>query len=243
MYAAKGTQAYAQIGVESAVMSASQQQLVTMLFDGVLSALVRARLFMQDNNQQGKGVSLSKAINIIENGLRVSLDEESKDELTQNLIALYSYMVRRLLQANLRNDVSAVEEVEALMRNIADAWKESLLSPSFAWQQLVEKSQLMLRLATEEQWDELIASEMAYVNAVQEIAHLTEEVDPSTTMQEQLRPMLRLILDNESKVKQLLQIRMDELAKLVGQSSVQKSVLSAYGDQGGFVLAPQDNLF
>ena len=130
MYAAKGTQAYAQIGVESAVMSASQQQLVTMLFDGVLSALVRARLFMQDNNQQGKGVSLSKAINIIENGLRVSLDEESKDELTQNLIALYSYMVRRLLQANLRNDVSAVEEVEALMRNIADAWKESLHSPS-----------------------------------------------------------------------------------------------------------------
>ncbi|HDX6716706.1 TPA: flagellar export chaperone FliS [Escherichia coli] len=130
MYAAKGTQAYAQIGVESAVMSASQQQLVTMLFDGVLSALVRARLFMQDNNQQGKGVSLSKAINIIENGLRVSLDEESKDELTQNLIALYSYMVRRLLQANLRNDVSAVEEVEVLMRNIADAWKESLLTPS-----------------------------------------------------------------------------------------------------------------
>ena len=130
MYAAKGTQAYAQIGVESAVMSASQQQLVTMLFDGVLSALVRARLFMQDNNQQGKGVSLSKAININENGLRVSLDEESKDELTQNLIALYSYMVRRLLQANLRNDVSAVEEVETLMRNIADAWKESLLSPS-----------------------------------------------------------------------------------------------------------------
>lgn len=55
----------------------------------------------------------------------------------------------------------------------------------FAWQQLVEKSQLMLRLATEEQWDELIASEMAYVNAVQEIAHLTEEVAPSTTMQEQ----------------------------------------------------------
>lgn len=101
----------------------------------------------------------------------------------------------------------------------------------FAWQQLVEKSQLMLRLATEEQWDELIASEMAYVNAVQEIAHLTEEVAPSTTMQEQLRPMLHLILDNESKVKQLLQIRMDELAKLVGQSSVQKSVLSAYGDQ------------
>ncbi len=82
MYGAKGTQAYAQIGVESAVMSASQSQLVTMLFDGALSALVRARLFMQDNQLEGKGLSLSKAINIIENGLKVGLDENSRDELT-----------------------------------------------------------------------------------------------------------------------------------------------------------------
>ena len=111
----------------------------------------------------------------------------------------------------------------------------------FAWEQLVEKSQLMLRLATEEQWDELIASEMAYVNALQDTANLNAAVEPSTSMHKPLRPMMRLILANESKMKQLLQIRMDELAKLVGQSSVQKSVLSAYGDQGGFVLAPQDN--
>ena len=130
MYGAKGTQAYAQIGVESAVMSASQQQLVTMLFDGALSALIRARLFMQDGNLQGKGLSLSKAINIIENGLKMGLDEKSHDELTQNLLALYAYMVRRLLQANLHNDTGAVEEVENLMRNIADAWKESLLTPN-----------------------------------------------------------------------------------------------------------------
>lgn len=130
MYGTNGTQAYAQIGVESAVMSASQSQLVTMLFDGALSALIRARLFMQDNQLEGKGLSLSKAINIIENGLKVGLDEESRDELTQNLIALYAWMVKRLLQANLHNDVSAVEEVEGLLRNIADAWKESLLTPN-----------------------------------------------------------------------------------------------------------------
>lgn len=124
MYTANGTQAYAKIGVESAVMSASQQQLVNMLFDGALSALVRARLFLQDGNIEGKGLSLSKAINIIENGLRQGLNEESGDELTTNLLSLYAYMVRRLLQANIRNDVEAIVEVEALLRNIADAWKE-----------------------------------------------------------------------------------------------------------------------
>ncbi|AYL06897.1 TPA: flagellar export chaperone FliS [Enterobacter kobei] len=129
MYGAKGTQAYAKIEVESAVMSASQQQLVIMLFDGALSALVRARLFLQDGNIPAKGLSISKAINIIENGLKVGLVESNGDELTQNLIALYAYMVRRLLHANVNNDASAIEEVETLLRNIADGWKEVAGTP------------------------------------------------------------------------------------------------------------------
>lgn len=124
MYSASGTQAYAKIGVESSVMSASQPQLITLLFDGAISAMIRARLFMQDGNIQGKGNSISKAINIIESGLKQGLDEQSGDELTNNLVGLYAYMVRRLIQANLRNDVEALEEVEGLLRNIADAWKE-----------------------------------------------------------------------------------------------------------------------
>ena len=129
MYGAKGTQPYAKIEVESAVMSASQQQLVIMLFDGALSALVRARLFLADGNIPAKGLALSKAINIIENGLKVGLVENNGDELTQNLIALYAYMVRRLLHANVNNDASAIEEVENLLRNIADGWKEVAGTP------------------------------------------------------------------------------------------------------------------
>ena len=110
-----------------------------------------------------------------------------------------------------------------------------------SYQQLVEKSNRMLRLATEGLWDELIASEMEYVNAVQKIAQLTQLSEPADPVQEQLRPLLRKVLDNENTVKRLLQARMDELAKLVGQSSIQKSVMSTYGKQGGHVLVPQDN--
>lgn len=124
MYSASGTQAYAKVGVESAVMSASNDQLITLLFDGALSALVRTRLFLQDGNTVKKGESLSKAINIIDNGLKQGLDESSEDELTQNLLGLYRYMVHRLLRANIDNDADGIEEVEALLRNIADAWKE-----------------------------------------------------------------------------------------------------------------------
>ncbi|WP_433640280.1 flagella biosynthesis regulatory protein FliT [Kluyvera georgiana] len=111
-----------------------------------------------------------------------------------------------------------------------------------SYQKLVEKSNLMLRLATEGLWDELIASEMEYVNAVQKIAQLTRESQPTEPLQEQLRPLLRKVLDNENTVKRLLQARMDELAKLVGQSSIQKTVMTTYGNQGGHVLVPQDKV-
>ena len=111
-----------------------------------------------------------------------------------------------------------------------------------SYQKLVEKSNLMLRLATEGLWDELIASEMEYVNAVQKIAQLTRESQPTELLQEQLRPLLRKVLDNENTVKRLLQARMDELAKLVGQSSIQKTVMTTYGNQGGHVLVPQEKI-
>ncbi|MFB0712515.1 flagellar export chaperone FliS [Buttiauxella noackiae] len=124
MYSARGTQAYAQIGVESAVMSASPHQLIVLLFDGALSALVRARLFMQQGELAAKGEALSKAINIIDNGLKAGLDNEKGGEIAANLSSLYDYMIRRLMLANLRNDLELIEEVEGLLTNIADAWKQ-----------------------------------------------------------------------------------------------------------------------
>ncbi|WP_312627374.1 flagella biosynthesis regulatory protein FliT [Scandinavium sp.] len=108
------------------------------------------------------------------------------------------------------------------------------------YQQLLEQSLAMLRLASEGQWDELIACEMEYVSAVQKLAEVTRQSEPSGVMQDQLRPVLRAILENETEVKRLLQARMDELAKLVGQSTIQKSVLTTYGKQGGHVLVPQE---
>ena len=125
MYNTSGVQSYQQIGVESAVMNASPHQLIVMLFDGAHSALVRARLFLEAGQIREKGEALSKAINIIDNGLKAGLNMEVDSDLPENLAALYDYMVRRLLHANLRNDADAIVEVEVLLNNIADAWKQS----------------------------------------------------------------------------------------------------------------------
>lgn len=124
MYNACSTDAYARISVESAVMSASPHQLIVLLFDGAMSALVRARLFIQQGDTVAKGNALSKAIDIIDNGLKAALDHKQGGELAANLSALYDYMVRRLLQANLHNDSQAIEDVAGLLSTIAEAWKQ-----------------------------------------------------------------------------------------------------------------------
>lgn len=74
MYSRTGITAYANIEVESAVLSASPYQLVNMLFDGALSALKRAQILIEQGDISGKGQALSKAINIISNGLQSGLD-------------------------------------------------------------------------------------------------------------------------------------------------------------------------
>lgn len=124
MYSKSGIQAYAQVGVESAVMSATPHQLVVMLFDGALSAMKKATLLMDQGDIPGKGQALSKAINIITNGLRAGLSQDPNDELAQNLDSLYDYLTRRLLHANLHDDRDAIHEAERLLGNIAEAWKE-----------------------------------------------------------------------------------------------------------------------
>jgi flagellar protein FliS len=64
----------------------------------------------------------------VDNGLKAALDAtaagEAGAELVGNLSSLYDYVVRRLFQANLHNDVQALDEAEQLLENIASAWRE-----------------------------------------------------------------------------------------------------------------------
>lgn len=123
-----GANAYAKVGTESGAMSASPHQLITMLFDGAKTAITMARHHMANNEISAKGNAISKAINIIENGLKASLDAEAggKDgaTLVANLSAFYDYINQRLLYANLRNDPALLDEADRLLESIGSAWRE-----------------------------------------------------------------------------------------------------------------------
>ncbi|YCA13791.1 flagellar export chaperone FliS [Kushneria sp. AK178] len=124
MYAQRGASTYASVGVETGVMSASPHQLIVMLFDGAMAAIFKAKWAMEHNDIAGRGTAISKAIDIIDGGLRASLDMTRGGELAERLSSLYEYMSRSLLKANVSNDKALLEHVETLLSDIAGAWKE-----------------------------------------------------------------------------------------------------------------------
>lgn len=116
--------AYASLGVETSVQTADPHQLIVLLFEGARSAIAMARLAMEQNQVEIRGTSISKAIDIVTNGLQVSLDLQNGGDLAAKLHALYSYMARRLIHANANNDRLALEEVDSLLGEIHSAWIE-----------------------------------------------------------------------------------------------------------------------
>ncbi|MCL5425166.1 MAG: flagellar export chaperone FliS [Gammaproteobacteria bacterium] len=120
----RGANAYARVGVESGVMSADPHQLIVMLFDGAQAAIRAARIHMQAGNTSEKGKSISKALDIINNGLAAALDHEKGGEIADRLASLYDYIVRLLLAANLRNDEESLNQAERLLEDVASAWRD-----------------------------------------------------------------------------------------------------------------------
>jgi flagellar protein FliS len=118
----RGVNAYANVGLETGVGAASPHELIVMLYDGALVAVLGGLTNMKAGNVAAKGAAISKAISIIDNGLRAALDKEAGGEIAAGLDALYEYMSARLLQANLNNQPEGLEEVHKLLADLRDAW-------------------------------------------------------------------------------------------------------------------------
>lgn len=118
-----GANVYSQMSMETGVLAASPNKLTIMLYEGAITACRSAIEHMNNKDIQHKGEMLSKAILIIESGLRLSLDKKVGGEIAQSLDSLYAYMSHRLTVANIRNQPEMVNEVIKLLVELKSAWE------------------------------------------------------------------------------------------------------------------------
>ena len=91
------------------------------MMEHVLANVGLARSNLSKGNISEKGKNIGDAISII-NGLQASLNHKADERMSENFDALYAYMMRRLLEANLHNDETMLDEVAGLMRELKEAW-------------------------------------------------------------------------------------------------------------------------
>ncbi|WP_347904752.1 flagellar export chaperone FliS [Pseudomonas purpurea] len=112
---------YQKIGAQAQTSEASPHRLVQMLMEGGLDRIAQARGAMERKDIPGRGILIGKAIGII-GGLREGLDLENSVESVGELDNLYTYMMKRLTEANLKADPKILDEVAGLLRTVKDGW-------------------------------------------------------------------------------------------------------------------------
>lgn len=116
-------QAYRKLGLETSVTHADPHALIGLLYDGALTAIAQARTALREERVAAKGEATGRAVRIIEEGLKASLDLRA-GELAANLHTLYEYMASRLLAANRHDDDAHYAEVAGMLGQLGDAWKQ-----------------------------------------------------------------------------------------------------------------------
>jgi flagellar secretion chaperone FliS len=120
--AGSSSNAYRQVGVETAASTATPHQLVLMLFDGFRDAVAQARGAMAAGRIEDKGQAISRALRIVDEGLRAGLNLEAGGSLAVDLQALYTFVMLRLTHANIHNDDAALEQCVKLLEPVRTAW-------------------------------------------------------------------------------------------------------------------------
>ena len=118
----KALESYGAVKVVTGVSGANSVQLIQMLFDGLLESLSTAKGHITHKDIAEKSKALTRAGRIIL-GLQNALDFDKGGELATNLNELYTYVTRLVLQANIHNDLAAIDEVYGLMSELRQAWE------------------------------------------------------------------------------------------------------------------------
>jgi len=107
--------------LESRILSAEPLELVRLMYQAATAAVRDARQHLAEGDIAARSRSISKACEILIE-LGSSLDHARGGEISQRLAALYGYIGRRLIEANVQQADAPLAEVLGLLATLAEAW-------------------------------------------------------------------------------------------------------------------------
>jgi flagellar protein FliS len=110
---------------QAATTVEKKEDILLMLLDAASMDLKKIRMGIEDNNPKLKGESVSRAIGILTE-LDCALDHEAAREMSENLSGLYHFIIDRLTFANLKKDLSALNDAEQVLTQLHDGFKQAV---------------------------------------------------------------------------------------------------------------------
>lgn len=108
---------------QSSIMTATPEELTLMLYNGCIKAIRFAKVSIEDKDFEKTNVYICKAEAIIRE-LRATLD--MKYDISKNLYDLYTYFLDRLIESNVKKEVSILDETEGFVIQLRDAWSQAM---------------------------------------------------------------------------------------------------------------------
>ena len=108
------------------IETASREQILIMLYDGAIQFLNKAKVAMQNKDYEAIHNNLIGAQNIIQEFIN-SMDREVAPQLAENLISLYEYFIRRLIQANMKRQEEPIDEVLKYLKSLKATWEKAII--------------------------------------------------------------------------------------------------------------------
>jgi flagellar protein FliS len=104
-------------------LTANPLKLILMCYDGAIDYLKAAKSHYLAKEYEKKSRDLQMVLDIIHELLQ-SLDFQKGGQIAKNLNALYLYMIQRIVDGDIKRDVTAFDEVILYLEDLADAWRE-----------------------------------------------------------------------------------------------------------------------
>ena len=108
---------------KGAVNGASPIQLVIMLYDGALRFMEAGKHAMLAKDLEKQNQNLQRAQKIVLE-LMSCLDMQRGAEIAKNLLALYTYALQQLVEANLKDDPAGIDRTIKIFSELRESWVE-----------------------------------------------------------------------------------------------------------------------
>ncbi len=129
---------------EQMVLTASPAKLIELLLDKAINVLEESKKLIDEKDYTGANEKIVRAQDIVME-LNLALDTEKGGDIAKNLRALYNYMYRTLVEANIKKDKNMIDDVKVLLSDLLSTWREAMkLAGSTASQIDVNKPRINL---------------------------------------------------------------------------------------------------